>query len=291
MPVHSLSCAGALATCVLIAATSASAPAAGQDAIVYDSVGVNGITLAYRDVGTGEPLVLLHGFAGSARQWPPGMLDSLAAHFRVIAPDMRGRGLSLDPTGDFTPAQIAADVFALLDSLGIGSVRALGHSAGAMALLHMATAQPDRVNRMILIAGTPWLPEHTRRMLVGNDPANVPPEALEAMARRAGHAGGADQMRRILQAMYDARDNYDSMNFTPPRLATIEASTLIVHGDRDDLIPVEMAFQLYDAIPDAHLWIMPGAGHEDLVASPDLPWQRRLVETTIEFLSGAWDAQ
>jgi pimeloyl-ACP methyl ester carboxylesterase len=57
------------------------------------------------------------------------------------------------------------------------------------------------------------------------------------------------------------KDSYDDMNFTPTDLARISASTLIVYGDRDPLYPVEMAVQMYRAIPKSALWIVPGGGH------------------------------
>jgi len=55
--------------------------------------------------------------------------------------------------------------------------------------------------------------------------------------------------------------SYDDMAFTPPLLATIQARTLIVHGDRDPLYPVELALELYRSIPHSALWVVPHGGH------------------------------
>lgn len=57
------------------------------------------------------------------------------------------------------------------------------------------------------------------------------------------------------------KDSYDDMNFTPPSLSRITASTLIIYGDRDPLYPVEMAVEMYRAIPRSALWVAPNAGH------------------------------
>jgi pimeloyl-ACP methyl ester carboxylesterase len=59
----------------------------------------------------------------------------------------------------------------------------------------------------------------------------------------------------------DSHNSYDDMNFTAPCLSTIQARTLIVHGDRETLFPVEIPVNLYRAIPDAALWIIPGGDH------------------------------
>ena len=57
------------------------------------------------------------------------------------------------------------------------------------------------------------------------------------------------------------KDSYDDMTFTPPYLSTITARTLIVHGDRDPLYPVNLAFEMYAAIPRSYLWVVPNGGH------------------------------
>ena len=105
---------------------------------------VNGLDLFYRDTGNGEPLLLLHGFTGSGDDWQHVFAQPIDG-FRVIAPDLRGHGRSTNPDDSFRFADVARDVFALLDSLGIDRVKAIGMSAGANTLLHMATQQPSRV--------------------------------------------------------------------------------------------------------------------------------------------------
>ena len=60
-------------------------------------------------------------------------------------------------------------------------------------------------------------------------------------------------------------DSYDDMNFTPPYLSTIKARTLIVHGDRDPLYPVEVSVEMANAIPRSSLWIIPNSGHGPVI--------------------------
>jgi pimeloyl-ACP methyl ester carboxylesterase len=277
------------ATTALITLACALSPASAcaQTDVAYDSLNVDGTWIVYRVAGGGEPLVLLHGFVGSGRMWDDvGLLGAFASQYRVIAPDLRGRGRSIDPAGDLGPAASARDVFALLDHLGVRSTRALGVSFGSLVLLHMATAQPDRFDAIVLVSGGHYLPQSTREGIRREaDPAAVPPQALEAMASRLGHIGGTGQVRQILEAYYSAHSNYDAVNFTPPYLSTITSRTLIVHGDRDLLFPLELPVEMYRSIPNSSLWILPGHGHESLLQSE--LWTARLRETALEFLRGS----
>ena len=196
----------------------------------------NGLDLFVRDSIVGKPLLLLHGFTGSGDDWRHVFAEPLAG-YRVIAPDLRGHGRSTNPSGSFTFREVALDIFALLDQLGVDRVKAIGMSAGANTLLHMATQQPARVAAMIHVSGTPRFPEPVRAMM------------------RAMPAEGAGRFAQQLAA-----DTVD-MNFTAATLSAITARTLIVHGDRDPLYPVELAVELYRGIPGSALWVVPHGGH------------------------------
>src|SRR5436190_8999402 len=112
----------------------------GQEPPAGHTVRVNDIEMYYEEQGAGSPLVLLHGFGSCGQSWQP-FAARLAEHFRLIIPDLRGHGRSTNPAGVFTHRQAAADVFALLDRLGVKRFRAMGISTGGMTLLHMATGQ------------------------------------------------------------------------------------------------------------------------------------------------------
>ena len=126
---------------------------------------VNGLQLFYRDSRQAvSHCLLLHGFTGSGEDWTHVFADPIAGH-RVIAPDLRGHGRSTNPSGVFKFADVARDIFALLDRLGIDRVKAIGMSAGANTLLHMATQQPERVTAMIHVSGTPRFPDQARAIM------------------------------------------------------------------------------------------------------------------------------
>lgn len=249
----------------------------------FDSVEVNGIKLVYRTVGSGDPLILLHGFGGTGEDWTP-FVEDLAPTYTLIIPDLRGHGRSTNPSGQFTHRQSALDIFALLDRLGIQRFRAMGISTGGMTLLHMATSQPERVEAMVLIGATSYFPEQARQIMRANDPDSVPQATLDALARQ--HVRGVEQARDLQRQFSAFKDSYDDMNFTPPLLSTIQARTLIIHGDRDPFFPVSIPVEEYGAIPHSYLWIIPNGGHVPLPRTD--PGRGAFMEAINAFLKGEW---
>jgi pimeloyl-ACP methyl ester carboxylesterase len=172
-------------------------------------------------------------------------------------------------------------MFGLLDHLAIQRVKAIGLSAGAKTLLHMATRQPGRVDAMVLVSATPYFPAPARAAM-----AQLTVEAFsdaEWTVQRQRHVHGDDQIRMLYDQMRSLKDHHDDMAFTPPLLGTITARTLIVHGDRDPLYPVDMAMDLFRSIPQASLWIVPNGGHGPIFGKMAPPF----VETAMAYLSGS----
>jgi pimeloyl-ACP methyl ester carboxylesterase len=220
---------------------------------------VNGIDLSYVVEGQGEPLLLLHGGAGCHENWAVAGRDQFLSEYQLIAPDARGHGRSTNPQRTITHRQCALDTLALLDHLNIKRCRAIGVSMGGNLLLHMATMQPDRIAVMIVVSSTMYFPEQARAIMRQVTPDAQPPGEWERM--RKFHKLGDDQIVALWEWQRGMADSYDDMNFTPPSLSRITAPTLVVYGDRDFLYPVEMAVDMYRAIPKSSLWIVPNGGH------------------------------
>ena len=218
---------------------------------------LNGVQIYFEVHGTGEPLLLLHGFSGSSQDWKP-LSTKWDADFQLIVPDLRGHGRSSVLAKPFRHQEAAEDIFALLDHLEIRACKGLGISGGGNVLLHMATRQPERVKAMVLISATPYFPAQTRP-LMRQYAEGLPAAELEILRRR--HPGGDAQVNAILASSRAFADSYDDMNFTPPYLSTISARTLIVQGDRDPFYPVEISVEMAKAIPQSSLWIVPNSGH------------------------------
>jgi pimeloyl-ACP methyl ester carboxylesterase len=210
--------------------------------------------------GSGAPLLLLHGLTGTSGDWRHVFdVDSLAARFRVVAPDARGHGRSTNRSGAFTFRRCGLDVLALLDHLEIERVRAVGMSLGAKTLLHAATLAPSRIERMILVSATPRFPDATRALF--RAAAEAPHAPGEWAEMRAQHVHGDDQIAALWRLPAEFAADATDMTFDAEKLAAIRAPTLIVAGDRDPLYPVELAVELYRGIPGSVLWVVPHGGH------------------------------
>lgn len=242
---------------------------------------VNGIQMYYEIYGEGDPLIMLHGFTQSSLLWHPFVAD-FAEHYQLVVPDLRGHGRSTNPTAQFTHRQAALDIFALLDGAGINRFKAIGFSSGGEALLHMATQQPARVESMVLISAASYWPEQTRAVLRG---ISVDDPARDWEKLRQRHVYGDEQIRTLLQQFHDQGDSYDDMNFTAPYLSTISAKTLIMYGDRDHFYPVSIAVEMYNAIPDSYLWIVPNADHGCFLGER----ASLFTQNVLAFLRGDWD--
>jgi pimeloyl-ACP methyl ester carboxylesterase len=244
------------------------------------TVAVNGIRMHYQRHGQGDPLLLLHGFTGAGGDWAP-FVELLSSEHELIIPDLRGHGRSTNPSETYTHRQAALDVLALLDRLEVGSVKAIGVSGGANALLHMATRQPSRVEAMVLVSGASYYVEQGRAFMRQFTVESHTDEQWRIMRQR--HRHGDRQILALWAQAHGFSDSYDDMSFTPPHLATISARTLLVSGDRDPLVPVSIAVEMYTAIPRAWLWIVPNAGHGPVAGE----MRGRFVEVATAFLRGA----
>ena len=225
-----------------------------------ETVRLDDMEMYYETEGAGEPLLLLHGGGGCQEHWNHAGRDRFVSEYRLIKPDARGHGRSTNPQKRITHRQCAADTFALLDHLGLRKCRAIGVSMGGNILLHMATMQPDRIEAMVVVSATMYFPEQARAIMRQVLTAeNQPSEEWETMRKR--HKLGDEQIRAIWEWSHGMAESYDDMNFTPPSLSRISAPTLIVYGDRDFLYPVEMGVEMYRAIPQSALWVVPNGGH------------------------------
>jgi pimeloyl-ACP methyl ester carboxylesterase len=230
----------------------------------------------YEVHGQGAPLVLLHGFTDSSLSWQP-FIGEFAKHFKIIVPDLRGHGRTLDPMNQFTLAQVALDLFALLDQLHIERFKAIGDSAGGCSLQYMATQQPARLDAIILEGCASYFPEPTRAALLADIDVALHP-------LRHHHVHGISQIQALVNQLPKIVDSY---NAQPPELSKITAKTLVVWGDRDEDASVEMAVEMYKSIANAYLWIIPNAGHSFVFADPDRHAEG-FVRGALEFFLDSW---
>ncbi len=116
----------------------------------HHRVEVNGISLHYTRAGSGEPLVLLHGFPMTSYSWRK-VIPALAERFIVIAPDLRGCGDSDRPTSGYDKRTVAEDIHQLVQHLGLGPVNVVSHDVGMMVAYAYASRYPAEVKRLALM--------------------------------------------------------------------------------------------------------------------------------------------
>jgi pimeloyl-ACP methyl ester carboxylesterase len=123
------------------------------DGVSHHFTTVNGIRIHYAEAGSGDPVVLLHGWPQHWWSWRH-LIGPLAEHYRVICPDLRGLGWSEAPRTGYSVWDLTADLIGLLDKLGLdGGVRLAGHDWGSLAAYQAALDQPERFERLAPMGG------------------------------------------------------------------------------------------------------------------------------------------
>jgi pimeloyl-ACP methyl ester carboxylesterase len=122
--------------------------------IRHHTVQANNIRQHYLDAGDGPTVVLLHGFPETAFAWR-AQISVLSEHYRVIAPDLRGYGATDKPATGYDKRNMAKDLVALLDGLGIGKIALVGHDRGARVATRFAKDHPERLDRLVVMDNVP----------------------------------------------------------------------------------------------------------------------------------------
>lgn len=223
----------------------------------------DGVELAYDDLGDGEPVVLVHGFASSRQgTWAEtGWYDELAeAGRRVVALDCRGHGDSDKPhdPAAYGHATMASDVVALLDHLEVDRADLMGYSMGGWVTLHLLVDHADRVNAAVAAGvGESLLGEQVNReaiaaALEAEDAGDIEDQTGREFRLFAEQQGND---LRALAALQRAREPA----FGTGRLDGVSAPVLVVAGENDELVgdPGPLA----DVIPGADSFAVPNADH------------------------------
>jgi 3-oxoadipate enol-lactonase len=246
---------------------------------------INGIRLYYEQYGNrvSFPVVFVNGLLADTTGWR-FQVPAFAPHFRVLLYDARGQGQSDKPAGPYLPDQHARDLVGLLDALHIQQAHLVGVSNGGAIAMLVAAEYPSRVGCLVLAdtyahtdalmrarleswllalesgglalrfdVATPWV--------WGNPFLAQNQHLLEPLRQKALQAS-ADAVRGLISGVQD----YDIRE----KIGAIHSPTLVMVGEEDVLTPPWHAREIARAIPNAHLVIVPGAGHA-------LPIERPMV--------------
>jgi pimeloyl-ACP methyl ester carboxylesterase len=258
-------------------------------------VTVGGRRMNVVELGSGPPVVFIHGLSGSWQNWLE-QLPVFARDHRVIAFDLPGFGASEMPTEPITIAGYGRCVDALLDELGVGSAAVVGNSMGGFIGAELAIQFPARVERLVLVSAAGLTIEHQRNEHVltvlrtldkrlaayigwvasRSDTFARRPRARQLLfgiiARRPDRLPGplvAEQIRGSGKPGFvpalDALTNYPIRD----RLGEIACPTLIVWGTQDKLVPVRDADDFERLIPNARKVVWPDTGHVAMLERPE----------------------
>ena len=253
----------------------------------------NGVDLFYELAGQdGAPTIVFSNSLGTSHAMWDVQAAALSPSFRCLRYDTRGHGRSPVVDEPFTIEDLAADLAALLDALGIGKAHVVGLSLGGMTGQVLAATRPDKVDRLVLCATSAHMPPpelwRGRAELVRRQGmAAVADGVIGRWFTPAGQASaGAAATRAELLATNPvgyARccEAIGAMDLRP-RLAAIRAPTLVIAGAEDQGTPVAMAEEICRAIPGARLIVVPQAAHLIAVEQPDV-----LTAHIADFLSAA----
>jgi 3-oxoadipate enol-lactonase len=226
--------------------------------------------------GAGSRTILSHGgWVGSGELWLPPF-EILSRTWRTVAYDHRGTGGTRCTASAITFEALVADLFTVMDALGIDQCVVAGESAGAAIVLEAVLRRPERFSGLVIVDGRYTGQRNAQRdQLIAGCRANFPatmdafvdacvPEE-DAEAERAwgkqivGRSNGpaAIQLLECLEGIE-----------LEARLGSIELPTLVLHGSRDVITPLASSEKLAELIPNARLSVAEGAGHVPTVTRP-----------------------
>ena len=250
----------------------------------------NGESLAYIEMGTlsGPPLVMIHGYTDSARDWVP-MLPHVSKRLHLILVDIRGHGRSSKPECCYTRIDFAYDIKLLLDALHVQKSDFVGHSLGTIIVQTFAEYWPERTGRVVLISSTGGTPPDAPQKPAQFDfikeirnlkepieadspfmiawwdsPTAVDPDFISRQRKDAAAIPLRVWLAVLDQALFDM-NNYADLQRTLPRL---KAPTLLIWGSKDPIMEEPMRKSLTDALPNAQVKVFEGLGHNPFWEDP-----------------------
>ena len=236
------------------------------------TIRANDLEIRYEVVGSGPPLVLLHGASTSCRETFAAQIPALSETFQLFMPDARGHGgTRWDATDGFRAEWLVDDLEAFVDALGLLSFHLAGYSMGAMTALGFAVRAPERLRTLVVVGITT---DREPRASVGRrlmDPERIArddPTWAAEMTRTLDPIQGPGAWRRLLPAI--AADIEKQPLLTAAELRSITPPTLVACGDRDPLVPVGQAWALARQVRDGRLFVAPDSGHDVLTRRPVL---------------------
>jgi pimeloyl-ACP methyl ester carboxylesterase len=268
--------------------------------ILVKRVHVGDIDIAYKTFGKGEPILLVSGAGGDMNAWDPSTLEVLSSNHTVIVFDNRGVGNTTTGSKPFSIQQFANDTAGLLDALKIRKADVLGYSMGSFIAQQLTVMNPEKVNRLVLVAascgGKEAIPQSPQLQKMASDIANkflnnisVSQEEMKSLISVSLGSGWIRLHPESLENIPEAKDLLSSI--TPnnnlkqvkavqswfatnwsgicSQLTKISNPTLVIIGTDDVAVPTANSLVIAGKIPGAWLVQIKDAGHAIPSQYPD----------------------
>lgn len=223
---------------------------------------VNGHRMYYAVRGSGPTLVLLHGGGDSGEHSFARQLDVFSERHRIVAPDQVGQGRTPDVSGPLSYTAMMQDTAALLDLLKLRHVDVVGFSDGGILALMLAVRHPELVRRLV-ISG------------VNVSPEGLAAENLEGL--RAGQTSTPKTIDEKLAKLWLTSPTESELSLE--LLGKIAQPVLVISGDRD-VIKLEHTLQIFRALPNAELCVLPGTDHLTFSGRPE--WLNPIISAFLD---------
>lgn len=252
--------------------------------LMTKKVRVNDIDIAYKEAGTGYPLILITGSSSTMDMWSPALIAGLSQDYHVIIFDNRGFGSTSSSDREFSIKLFADDTAGLMDALKIQKANVLGWSMGSYIAQELVLNYPDKVNKLILYAAD-----------AGGDKAIHIPDSIAKLNDTSGSE--RERGERLLRLIFPSswlKANPDPRKYMPmpttqvlpgsivrqnaaiakwagtyERLPDIYSPVLFIVGTDDVIAPPQNSIMMVEKIPAAWLVQITGGGHGLMYQYPE----------------------
>lgn len=260
-----------------------------------DYADVNGVRLRYRVEGSGDWLVLIHGVGGRLEQWDQ-FVALLNGRYRTLRFDQRGMGESSKPQGPYSIDDFVKDAYELMEAVGIKRCALAGCSLGALVAQGLALAHPEKLDKLILLAGIAGRTDEERRRVqerLSIVATGISGQHFENSVARWFTDEFREQHPDIIAAYAASNRKNDPKAYAAAyavlantdfaeHLSKIEIPTLIVTGENDQGSNPRMAQFMHENIAGSTLFIIPKLRHSLLIEGP-----QQVLDVVEPFLRGS----
>lgn len=240
------------------------------------TISIHGLNTFYRDEGSGDGILILHGWGAGMRTWVEVQTELVRRGFRVVTLDLPGFGKADEPKTPWHLQDYARFIHEFANKLALYNYALLGHSFGGRIAIDYATRWPKELNALILVSAAGAI-RHKKTKIklflvitkIGNFIFSTPGLSIfKSFARKIwnkvfgieDYYNASGTMKKVMQNIIEE----ELLGYLPK----IQTPTLILWGDKDIQTPISDAIIIHQKIPVSHLHIFPGLPHALNIAAP-----------------------